>query len=182
MGQDFCTTLHVCFRVCACLLKFKGNLFKNQLESVEKSACMYTLYLTVWNLWLLGSRSSLSADLSCCISCLLFSVLLSLEAAAKKVKELDTINSPQTSIATFVYLSFLSVLALQPSLRLALLSPPLPSPLTSCSPLQCSPGKRGQVPTTPPLLVPQVNQRRPRNTLAKRDPASPYGLAQKSSF
>lgn len=53
---------------------------------------------------------------------------------SQKVNELDTINSPQTSIATFVYLSFLSVLALHPSLRLALLSPSLPSPLTSCSP------------------------------------------------
>lgn len=57
-----------------------------------------------------------------CLHALRFSVLLSPETVAK---ELDTINSPQTLIATFVYLSFLSVLALHPFLH--------PSPLFSTS-------------------------------------------------
>lgn len=37
-------------------------------------------------------------------------------------------------------------------------------------------------PPNPLLLVPQVNQRRPRHTLARKDPGSPYGLAEKCSF
>lgn len=187
MAQDFCTILQVCIRFLACLLRFKGNVFKSQLDSVEKSdhsACVHFVArkskgMTHFGCWEAAAPSELTLYQLSIVLCVAVS-----GGCSQKVNELDTINSPQTSIATFVYLSFLSILALQPSLRLALHSPSLPSPLTSCSPpLHYTPQvSEDKSPTTPPLLVPQVNQRHPRNTLAKRDPASPYGLAQKSSF
>lgn len=57
--------------------------------------------------------------------------------------------------------------------------------LTTCFPFpHCYLTQRGPAhpPPNPLLLVPQVNQRRPRHTLARKDPGSPYGLAEKCSF
>lgn len=65
----------------------------------------------------------------------------------QREKELDTINSPQTLIATFVYLSFLSVLALHPSLHP---SPPFSSSLSPSSTDQLL----SSSPPSPPVPVP----------------------------
>lgn len=105
-------------------------------------------------------------------------------------KELNTINSPQTLIATFVYLSFLSVLTLHPSLhpspmfsRSLSLSPSSTDQLLSSPPPSTtSPAHRGPAKPTPPLTVPQVNQRHLGHTLARKGPGSPYGLAEKAPF
>lgn len=85
-------------------------------------------------------------------------------------------NSPRTLVATFVHSSFLSVLALHPSLPCV--TPP--HPLTSCCPAL----RQDQDQVGPPLFrIPTGPAGKPETRVqAGGGPASPYGLAEKNLF
>ena len=134
-------------------------------------------------------KSSRSPVVHYCIHCLLFAVQLSPETVSAQRKSLIQLihlrpSSPPLFICPFSafspYLlpSFPPLLSLDLSLSFF--------PLTSCSPrlhrclaLQTGPAR---LPAPRPCAVPQVNQRRPGHTLARKGPGSPYGLPEKGPF
>lgn len=130
---------------------------------------------------------SRSIVLQYCIRCLLFPVLPSLETVTTERKSLIQLihlrpSSPPLFICPFsafspyIHPSIPPLLSLRLSLSLSLSTSPTDQLLFLSS------NRGGPAHPTPPLQVPQVNQRRPGHTLGRKGPGSPYGLAEKGSF